>query len=195
MPDFHRRSTILGMQKSTLPQIVLDVDPLLRRWGLPYWTWARMRRMRVGDILVLADFDAPNICGILGNVGVTLTRERGGLFRLEAGWVAHLGKNAQRRGHLLTWVDFKMCNGRQLELHQPKFIGQGDGRLRALELVTVVMRRAVLLARWAKRDGDRAAYTALSPDHCMNGSGQPDGALAWLEKLRGPELRATPPAQ
>ena len=150
--------------------------------------------MRVGDVLVLVDFDAPNFCDSIGNAGVTLTRERGGMFRLEAGWVAHLGKNAQRRGHLLTWVDFKMCKGRQLELHQPSFFGPGDGRRQALDLVTVVMRRAVLLARWAKRDGDRAAYTALSPDHCMHGGGQPDGALAWLEKLRGPALRTTAPA-
>lgn len=183
------------MQKSSLPQIVLDVDPLLRRWGLPPWAWARFREMRVGDTLALADFDAPNLCGIDGNAGVTVTRQRGGVFRLEAGWVVHLGKNALRRGHLLTWVDFKMCKGRQLELHQPHFFAEGDGRRRALELVTIVMRRAVLLARWAKRDGDRAAYTALAPDHCMSGSGQPDGALAWLEKLRGPELTATPPAK
>lgn len=154
-----------------------------------------MRRMRVGETMVLADFDAPNFCGSIGNAGVTLTRERGGRFRLEAGWVAHLGKNAQRRGHLLTWVDFKMCAERQLELHQPGFFGEGDGRRRALDLVTVVMRRAALLARWAKQDGDRDAYTALSPDHCMNGGGRPDGALAWLEKLRGPNLVVTAPAQ
>jgi hypothetical protein len=88
-----------------------------------------------------------------------------------------------------------MCTERQLELRQPKFLTDGDGRRRALDLVTIVMRRAVLLSRWAKRDGDRDAYTALSPDHCMCGVGQPTGALAWLEKLRGPELAAHEPVQ
>ena len=184
------------MQKSSLPPIILDVDPLLRRWGLPYWTWARLRKMRVGDTMVLADFDAPDLCGVQGNAGVTVSRERGGRFRIEGGWLAHLGKNAMRRGHMLTWVDFKMCNGRQLELLQPRSFSDGeDGRRRALEMVTVIMRRAVLLSRWAKRDGDRDAYMALAPDYCMCGSGQPDGALAWLEKMRGPELRSTAPAE
>jgi hypothetical protein len=178
------------MTKSTLPAIIIDVDPLLRRWGLPFWTWARLRQLRVGETLTLAAFEAPCFGAVNGSVGVTVSRERGGIFRVEAGWVAHLGKNAQRRGHLLTWVDFKMCAGRQLELIQPRFLGDGDCRRRALHMVTVVMRRAVLLAHWAKRDGDRSAYTSMSPDHCMTGSGSDDGALSWLEKLRGPELSA-----
>lgn len=181
------------MTKSTLPPLLIDVDPLLRQWGLPFWTWARLRDLRVGDSLAFASFDAPGFGGATGSVGVTVSRERGGIFRIEAGWVAHLGKNAQRRGHLLTWVDFKMRSGRQLELHQPQFLGGGDCRRQALRQVTIVLRRAVLLARWAKQDGDRAAYTALAPDHCMCGGGSDSGALAWLERLRGPEVRAAEP--
>lgn len=176
------------MTKSTLPPLLIDVDPLLRRWGLPYWTWARLRAMRVGDVKQFASFDAPCFGEVLGSVGVTVVREKGGFFRVEAGWVAHLGRNAMRRGHMLTWVDFKMRPGRQIELFQPRGFGDGDFRSGALRQVTVILRRANLLARWAKRDGDRDAYTSMSPDHCMFGGGSDAGALHWLEKLRGPEL-------
>lgn len=180
------------MTKSSLPKIILDADPLLSRWGLPHWAWARIRELRVGESLLLVDFDGPGIGKCPGTAGVSLTRERGGTFRLEAGWLAHLGKNAQRRGHLWAWVDFKMLPKRQLELVQPDGAPGQDTRRRALQLVQVVMRRAVLLARWAKRDGDDDAFIALAPQYFMTRHDSEEGAMVWLEKLRGPALVRDP---
>jgi len=179
------------MIKVDLPPIVLDADPLLRRFGLPYWALARMREMRVGDQLLLVNFDAPDVVTRgHGHVAVTLTRERGGLFHIEAGWLAHLGRNAQRRGHLWSWAYFKILPHRKLELVQKGGAAGQDTRRRALQLVEVVMRRACALSRWAKRDGDRQAYAAMSPDFFMSRCATEVCALPWLEKLRGPALRA-----
>jgi hypothetical protein len=172
--------------------VCLDVDPFLRRTGLPYWTWAKLRQMRVGQEFELVNFVAPGILPeVEGAVAVTVERQRGGVFRLDAVWTAHLGKNAQRRGHLLVWAHFKMLPGRKLELLPDKSATRPDSHLWCLRLIRVVLRRAALLARWAKRDGDRDAFGALYPGFFGTRYGPEDGALRWLEKLRGPALRGT----
>ncbi|KVP39870.1 hypothetical protein [Burkholderia ubonensis] len=176
------------MQKNPVTSLVLNIDPLLRRWGLPYWTWAQIRKLRVGQELLLVDFLAP--CGAVeGVVSVTIERMRGGIFRLDAGWIAHLGKNAWRRGHLWAQLDFRMLTGRQLELIPRKSETGADYHFHALRQIEVVMRRASLLARWAKRDGDREASWAMTPAAFMTRYHAQDGALAWLDKMRGPGLK------
>ena len=174
------------MQKSRFDSLILDIDPLLRRWGLPYWAWAKFRRLRVGQQLLLVDFLAP--CGPSdGAVAVTLERLRGGRLRLDAAWIAHLGKNAMRRGHLWVQLEFKMLPGRQIELIPSKSATGEDYHFRALRLIEVVMRRAVLLARWAKHSGDLEACWAISPSSYMSRCSPRDDALSWLDTLRGPE--------
>ncbi|KVP96626.1 hypothetical protein WJ97_12135 [Burkholderia ubonensis] len=169
--------------------LILDVDPFLRRCGLPCWTWAQIRRLRVGQQLQLVNFLAPGLCATLdGGATVTIERMRGGIYRLEAAWLAHLGKNAKRRGHLWVWVDFKMLTGRRLELIPSKSATRADSHTWCLRLIEVVLRRAGLLALWAKREGDSDAFGALMPCLYRHRHGQDDGAMAWLEKRRGPPL-------
>lgn len=174
------------MKPNPLPQLILDADPFLRRCGIPYWALAQFRQMRLEDLYLLVDFDTPGLGEAPGTAGVSLTRERG-YYRLNAGWLAHLGKNARRRGHLWAWVDFKILPNRKIELIQTGTPGP-DNRLEALRLVELVLRRAVLLSRWARRDGDKKAWFAMSPDFFHNRTDSETGALEWLERMRGPAL-------
>jgi len=123
--------------------------------------------------------------------GVSLFREYG-YFRLESGWLLNLGKNSMRRGHLWSWVEFKMLPGRKLELIKVGGAPDEDTRRRALYLVQVVLRRAKLLARWAERSGDRKAMVALSPSYFKSRTTTELDALTWLERMRGPELGKYP---
>ncbi|MBU9200039.1 hypothetical protein KTD31_01305 [Burkholderia multivorans] len=167
----------------------LDFDHFRRLTGLPYWTWAKLRELRVGQQLQLVDFAAPGIVPkVEGVAAVTVERRRGGTFRMDAMWTAHLGKNAQRRGHLWVWVEFKMQPGRKMELLPDKSATRDDSHLWCLRLIQVVLRRAALLSRWAKRDGDSEAFGALYPGVFMSRYDTEYGALPWLEKLRGPAL-------
>jgi hypothetical protein len=175
---------------TTPAPIILDADAVFTRSGLPYWAIAQFRQMRAGDELSLVDFMAPGVCASTGQVSVTIRRERG-YFRLDAGWTAHLGKNAQRRGHLWTWVHFKLLPNRKIELIQIGGIPGIDVRLHALRLVKVVLRRANLLSAWAKRDGDKDAFAAMALVFFRNRQETDDGAEQWLERLRGPELVRT----
>lgn len=118
---------------------------------------------------------------------MTIERRRGGVFRLEAAWIAHLGKNARRRGHLWVHVDFKMLPGRKLELIPYKSESGDDYHFHALRLIEVVMRRAVLLAAWAKRSGDLEACRAIAPSGFMSRYFPQDGALWWLKGLSCPD--------
>ena len=178
------------MNQTSPPSLVLDADPFLVRSGLPYWALGRFREMRLGDEFALVAFEAPGIVGSSGYAGVTITRHRG-FFRLSAVWTAHLGKNALRRGHLISRADFKLMPHRKLELVQVERTPGEDVRYEAFRQVERVLRRAVALSRWAKQSGDRRAASAITPDHFMCRYGAEPAAGAWLEGLRGPELRIT----
>lgn len=175
------------MTIANLPPIILDIDPILRRCDLPYWALARFRALKVDESYLLADFDGPGLCDGAGNAGVSLTRGRRGVFHLEAGWMLHIGANARRRGHLWSWVDFKLLPGRKIELVQ-KAGRDTDVRMLAFRQVEKVLRRAALLARKAKAEGEKAAYAAITPARFMSRAESELGAAEWLEKLRGPAL-------
>jgi hypothetical protein len=166
-----------------------EIDPLLQRWALPYWTWAQIRKLRAGQELTLVDFVAPGLFPSIDGAVTVVVRRIRGAFRLEAAWTAHLGKNAQRRGHLWVWADFRMLPDRKLELVPSISESGADASPRMLRLVDMVMRRAVALSNWAKRDNDIDAFSALAPSGFMSRQFQTDEALRWLENLRGPELR------
>ena len=170
--------------------VVIDADRWLRSCRLPYYALAQFRKMRVGDMYLLADFNGPGIVPECeGVAAVHLERERGA-FVLSAVWTLHLGRNAKRRGHL--WVPatrFRIIAGRRLELFDDELPGAPiDG----LRLSARVLRRSALLARWAKASvegGHRGApFAAMHPAffHCRFGT--ESGAVWWLNLLRGPAL-------
>lgn len=176
------------MKIANLPELLIPADPLLAAAGLPYYALAKIRNLRVGEGYTLVNFAAPGFCGTTANVSATIVRERRGIYRLEAGWMAHLGKNAQRRGHLWSWAFLRLKPGRQFELVQADGPGP-DVRRVSLRMVEKVLRRAVLLADWAKRSGDTAAFRAISPAFFYSRCEEDVMGLHWLERLRGPALR------
>lgn len=176
----------MAQETAGLPPLIVDADPWLRRFRLPYWALARLRAMRVGDTLLLTEFEAPGLADGTGVAGVCVTRLRGS-FQMESVWTAHLGKNALRRGHLWWSVSFKVLAGRRLALLQPE-PWEGDFRLAGLRQAAVVLRRSRMLARWAAAAGDSRAAAALEPLNFMTRHDIETDALRWLEGLRGPAV-------
>lgn len=176
-----------------LPPLVVDADPWLRRLCLPSWALGKLREMRVGEVLLLTEFEAPGLTGSDGVAGVAVTRMEA-YYELESIWTANLGRNASRRPHLWWAVQFKLKPGRKLELLQREFAGS-DFRLAGLRQAALVQRRARLLARWARRAGAVKAAVALEPANFWARTCVDDAALDWLETLRGPLADPLIPAQ
>lgn len=180
------------MTFAKLPPLLVDANLWLRRFRLPYWTLASLRKMPIGDVLLLTEFQAPGLVQGTGLAGVSVTRYRG-YFQLEVVWTAHLGKNARRREHVWWSMEFKLRPGRQLELLQQAWI-DGDFRMAGMRQAEVVLRRARLLSRWAARAGEPRAAAALEPSHFHTRKGPETDALRWLESLRGPDEATRLPA-
>jgi len=171
---------------SNVGDSVINADPWLRRSGLPYCALSYFRQMRVGDEYLLVDFAGPGFArGVLGYATVHLARERGS-FNLSGIWTLHLGRNAVKRGHI--WVPesrFRLLKGRRFEL-LPTSLGQKNISHDGMRLVAHLLCRAALLARLARDEGASEAYVAMHPLFFPDREGTEDGAITWLEKLRGP---------
>lgn len=157
--------------------MLIDADRWLRGTGLPYWTVAKLREMKVGEVLSLVDFEGPGITGALtGSARVVVERKRG-YWSFSALWLLYVGRNAFRRGTL--WapdVHFRVKPGRTLE-----FIGNDDGS----DYILQVLRRCRHLAKWAKDAGDRKAYVAMLPFpvHPSERASRDKDAVEWLFQM------------
>lgn len=171
--------------------IIVDADEWLRSMRLPYWALNQFRTMKVGDELPLVGFSGPGLHDTMqGEASVVLSRNRGA-FELDAGWLLHVGKNAQIRGHLWSAVGFKILPGRKLELlSSHKGPAGEDIRLACMSHVTLVMRRAALLSRWAKSSGDGASWSQMHPGGFAARSRRGGAAeeVPFLLGLRGPDV-------
>ncbi len=159
------------------PLHIVDADRWLRGTGLPYWTVAQLREMKVGDVLTLVDFKGPGITrGSLGSVRIAVERKHG-FWSFDAIWLLYIGRNAYRRGTI--WapdVRFKLKPGRLLE-----FIGDAD----ASDSIRLMLRWCRHLAKWAKRAGDGNAYAAILPLSILwpERSNREFDAVEWLSQM------------
>lgn len=161
--------------------ITFDADKWMRGTGLPYWTVAAFREMKMGDVLTLLDFTGPGLYpGHQGSVGVSVERKRG-YWEFSALWLSEIGRNARRRGHILVpSAKFKLRPGRKIEV-----LSNLD--LDGMRLVRLILRRSSKLAKWAKKSGESFAAGALEPSNFpmrpMFGSSPETMAEAWLTQI------------
>lgn len=172
---------------------VLDADEWMRGTGLPYWTVAALREMKVGDGLTILDFKGPGLsANHEGSVGVSVERKRG-CWEFSALWLSEIGRNSRRRGHIFVpGARFKLLSGRKIE-------AMSSVDLDGMRLVRLILRRSSTLTRWAEESGDRLAAGALNPSHFPTRS-KPDAAPermaeAWLSQLAGSREQASSKAE
>ena len=162
-------------------KIIIDADKWMRGTGLPYWTVAALREMKVGDGLTILDFTGPGFSpDHQGSVGVSVERRRG-CWEFSALWLSEIGRNARRRGHIFVpGAKFKLLPGRKIEVMSNL---DQDG----MRLVRLILCRSSKLAKWARESGDRLAAGALSPSHFPTRSkldAAPERmAEAWLSQI------------
>ncbi|KWN79237.1 hypothetical protein WM24_27335 [Burkholderia ubonensis] len=138
-------------------RVVVDGDRWLRRLGMPYFTLAILREMRVGDEVILLDYDGPSILPggePPGRVGASIEKVRGGNWYFSALWMLHVG-HATRRPHIFTFGTFRVETGRRLSWE-----GKDTGAMRSFERV---VRLSVRLARMARFAGDRTSARRMEP--------------------------------
>ncbi|MBN3780472.1 hypothetical protein G3O06_23445 [Burkholderia sp. Ac-20345] len=138
-------------------RITVDADPWLRRLGLPYYTLAILRDMRIDDEVVLFDYDGPCIVpggDTPGRVAALVERVKG-QWRYEALWMIGVGKCNMRRGTIWTFGTFKVEKGRRLSWPEKD--------MAAMRLFERVVRLSNRLARMARASGDKSSSKALTP--------------------------------
>ncbi|WP_321874500.1 hypothetical protein [Burkholderia ubonensis] len=144
------------MDKQT-QRIVCDADPWLRRLGLPYYTLAILRDMRVGDEVVLFDYEGPCIVpggDTPGRVAAMVERVKGE-WRFEALWMVGIGKNDKRRGTIWTFGRFKVEKSRRLSWPEKDMAA-----MRSFERIVRLSNR---LAKMARAAGDSSSRRAMTP--------------------------------
>jgi hypothetical protein len=175
---------------TSFQNVIVDADPWLRRMRLPHYALSQFRQMKLHDEFLLVDFEGPGISSANpGVAAVTLSRDRGGIFHIEVGWLMHLGAKTQKRGHLWWDAEFKLLPGRRLELlaaHGRRPNADARDPVKDMRMVALVMRRAALLARWACLAGDRRAGAAMHPQFFDGRMEREVEAADWLENLTGP---------
>jgi hypothetical protein len=139
----------------------IDANGLLRALRLPYWSFAALRSMRVGDSFTLFCFSGPPVFGLEGGEPSTasacIERVHGGL-NLSALWMLHVGRAAGRRTHVFV-PDLRIAvrPGREFELFRQSPSDNG------LRLFTTVVRRVHRLADLAEASGAVDAAMDMRP--------------------------------
>jgi len=171
----------------------IDGDRLLRDLRLPYYSFAQLREMRVGDHYVLFDFTGPPVFGLPGAepsvAGATMERIRGGI-RLTALWMLHVGRGARRRPHVVVpGITLQLLSGRQVRLIPDHDGGASEEPRRAgdgLRLFTRVVRFAHRLADLAQRHGDLGATEQMRPVLRKRDRRRFGDRVEWLDRIAGP---------
>ena len=162
-------------------KMIINADKWMRGTGLPYWTVAALRNMKVGDELIFLSFTGPGYSPkVQGSVEVSVERLRG-CWNFSALWLSLIGRNAKRRGFILVpGTKFKLLPGRKFAIASKQ---DEHGML----LVRRMLRRSYKLAQWAKASGEHSAARALYPSNfptrSMHGAAPERMAEAWLSQL------------
>lgn len=169
------------MNNASGARVVIEMDKWMRGTGLPYWTVAAIREMKVGDSFIILDYTGPGLSPEhQGRVSVAIDREHGA-WVFSALWLAQIGRNAHKRGHIfVSCARFKLIAHRRIEV--------SDGSsLRGMHLVRLILRRSFALSRWARLAGEREAAAALDPSYFRSRTEkilEPEGmAEEWLAQI------------
>lgn len=147
----------MQLTRTRADRIVRDADPWLRRLGLPYYTLSILLEMRVGDEVVLFDYDGPPIvpgATVRGRGVARIERCRDGQWRYDALWMLGIGKLYQR-GTIWTFGAFKVQKFRRLSWEVKD--------AEAMRVFEHVLRLSSRLARMARARGDCVSMQALKP--------------------------------
>lgn len=149
--------------------LLINGHDWMKTLGLPLWTIAKMRDMRIGEELALFGFTGPAMSPKTGPTmaHATVIRHRGG-YRLEVFWMLHVG-NAKRRGHIWSWIDFVLEKGSTIRF-VPERPGTPETTVAAIRAseksVRLVCRLVARLREMAKKAGNRTSAFAMRPQLC-----------------------------
>lgn len=170
----------------------------MRALRMPPFTIARLREMRVDEQLVMLNIQGPASFPTAEPAVATIVfdRDRGGIWHYDALWMLHVGKSANRRGHIWTFGNFKLVRGGDIEFvadsisDTPEKVAAAERQLRRIS------RLAARLAMMAQARGDRAAYVGLYPyPKSYRQNGVPESTAAtFLASLAGPPVTLAAPA-
>jgi len=156
---------------------VCEADPLLRRARLPLFLLAQLRKLRVGEAIVLVNVKGPGLDAGddgKGRAVCLIEKVRTDTFAVRSLWSLEIGRRGAHR-EICQEATFKLLTSRRLHVDDPA----------ALSEALKVPRRCEHLAKMAKRAGDREAYSHLSPQlfdaHTRNAAVAP--YVQYLDRL------------